>query len=126
MSMSDWTRVADDAAEVTFGVDARIRLRHLREGHAVAWIEDGVRNVLAIAGGSNSAEAFRTLVQMCYRDDHRPTTQEVAAVLGVDDSRVRQLVQAGAVVPVEPGTEGRAARFEAAVVSQWLNHMRPA
>lgn len=129
VGMSDWTHLADDAIEATFGPGARLHLLHPEQGRCVAYVEeyngDGGRTVLAIAAGIHHGEACRTLIQMCYRDDHRPTTQEAARVLAVDDSRVRQLVQSGVLTPELAGNSGRPARFSPATLYEIVTQKQP-
>lgn len=116
-AVSDWTKLADDAIEATYGPGARLHILHPEQGRCIAYVaqyaSDGGRTVLAIAGGVHHGEACRMLLQQCYRDDRRPTTGEVATILGVDDSRIRQLVAAGRLTPIEPGKPGTPGRFDA-------------
>lgn len=109
--MPDWLRIADDAVEATFGPAARVHLAR-PAGRCVVYV-DGQRQILAIAGGANSASACRALIQQCYRDDHRPTTSEVAAVLGISAAGVRQRVFTGTLIPEGLGSGPREARFNA-------------
>lgn len=127
MSMSNWTRIADDAIESAFGVGGRLHLlRPESTARCVAYVEDGMRNILAIAAGADHGEACRMLVQMCYRDEHRPTTQEVAVILGSSDSRVRQMVMSGSLTPIVEGTNRHAAVFDPGDVLALVRSKTPA
>lgn len=119
--MSNWLRLAQDAAEAQFGGMASVRPPLRWPGRIVIRVEvegpiadqvSGInRTVRALAGGPDVTSAWDMLLHVLWRPDHRLTTNEVAAVLGVSDSRVRQLVMAGTLVPDELGSHNRAARF---------------
>lgn len=122
--MSNWPQIATDAAEVAFGGDARIQINHISSTHVVTWIEDGIGKVLAVAGGDDSAKAWTALIVQCYREDHRPTTQEAAAALGVTDNAIRQRIMLQTLIPAKFGRKGLQARFAAQDVWNLLTAKR--
>lgn len=100
--MSDWTRITQDIAGEHFGPMVNLRFR--RDSRScVAYLESD-RHVVAIAAGEDHGVACRKLIQVMTRaDDMTLTTIEVAEVLGVTDSRVRQLVMEKKLIPATPG-----------------------
>ena len=127
--MSAYARIVQDLATARLGPMATLHFSrhtaHVRSGggtRCVARIErpdaHGNPEVVALAGGADSGEACRALLAMLSRDDLTLTTVEVAAVLGVDPSRVRHRLRDGRLVAATPGGPGgwTSARFEPAEV----------
>ncbi len=123
--MSNWANLVEVLATEYFGPAANLRL----ERHGARWLAwltrpdaDGGEEVAAIAAGADTGAACRRLIEvMTRREGADLTTQEVAGVLNVDDSRVRQLTLAGSLAPSTPAAGGGIpGRYSPAGVHRYL------
>ncbi len=122
--MPNYQHIAQDLAEESFGPMAQVRPSYVA-GRLIVSVsqptDDGGEEVIALSGDPDATTAWRTILQMLAREDRTLTTAEVAQALGVNDSRIRQLVLEGRLTPTTPGAMGgQSARFSPAAIHAYL------
>lgn len=136
--MADWSHTAQTIIDDTFP-DARLELvrvgphaqrprKELIADRAVVrawrWGSTAQRETLAIGGGNTEDAAWRMLIaSIANRERHdwpaNLDTEQVARVIGVDTSRVKQLV-AACQLRLSDESTGRQLRFTPAEIWRYL------
>jgi hypothetical protein len=127
--VSDLTRIVSDLAGDAFpGLSPRLRFERLPD-RCVAILEDQLRNPLALGAGPDHGAACQMLIRQLVSGEYTLTAEDVAAILGVSQSAIRQRRwrgQATALTPVEAGSGPRGHRFAVADVARLLTAPAPA
>lgn len=122
--MSDYIRIAQMSVEDAYGPMAAVRVDR-GPGRTIVWAtrptDDG-EEVMALAAGPDHGRACARLIQAVVRGDTMLTTAEVAEVLGLTGSRVRQMTHAGEIATETPGPgrPGHVKRYRPAEVHRAL------